>query len=188
MINVDIYPMTLTAGGVYRLQVSGTFFKILSCTGAVEIKGKFGKLSGITTGQGLSDTPFDDLFITDKSGGANVVQLIVGDQNFIDGATGSVAIVTNKVPVSGAFLASSKTVTNASAQLLAANTSRQYLAIQNNDASGDLRIQFGAAATLAAGLKIPAGATWELQGVACTQAIFAIGTIANNANVNTVEG
>ena len=188
MINVQDYTFTLTANGTFRVPAGGRFFKIMAATGSVSVRGAWGNLSGLTVGQGISDTDFQDLTFTDKSGASNTITVVIGERNFIDGATGSVVVLTNKVPASASFVASQKTVTNASAQLLAANSARQYLAIQNNDGSGDLRIQFGAAATLAAGLKIPAGATWEPTGAVPTAAIFAIGTIASNANVNVVEG
>lgn len=83
---------------------------------------------------------------------------------------------------------SQKTVTNASAQLLAANSARQYLLIQNNDQSGAIFVAFGTAAGLTTGLRIGPGGFWEWDSSVPLQDVFAIGSIASNANVVTVEG
>jgi glutamate 5-kinase len=80
------------------------------------------------------------------------------------------------------------TVTNVSAQLLAANVNRAYLIIQNKDSAGTIYVNFGAAATVANGIAIAPGGAYELNGTCSTQQIFAIGSIGSNANVVTVEG
>jgi len=85
------------------------------------------------------------------------------------------------------FAATAPTVTNASAQLLAANSSRKFLSIQNNDTTGILYVNFGAVSTAAA-FKIAAGATLILDAAVPTTTITAIGSIASNANVVLVEG
>ena len=104
-------------------------------------------------------------------------------------ANASVTVVTNKQPQSGAFANAQKTVTNASGQLVAANSARQYLLIQNNDATGDIYVRLdGTAATIGTGVKIAAGASYELQGYVPTGAVTAIGSIASNANIVLVEG
>lgn len=79
------------------------------------------------------------------------------------------------------------TVVSATTALLALNTSRKFVSIQNNDSSGILYINFGAAATTAHFKLIP-GATLILDTVVSTQAINAIGSIASNANISVIEG
>lgn len=78
------------------------------------------------------------------------------------------------------------TVTNASQQFLAANLSRKYLFIQNNDALGNIYITFGVAATLLNGIKIGPGASYEA-GYAPSNSVNIIGSIASNANIVIVE-
>jgi hypothetical protein len=75
-----------------------------------------------------------------------------------------------------------------SAQILAENVLRTYLAIQNNDAALPLHINFTNAAT-AATFSIPPGTTreWSGPGAVSTQAIMGISTAAN-ANVVVLEG
>lgn len=194
MLPTQIYSIVIPASGSHRLLVSGQYFKILAASGPVKVQSDFGTLDGIAAGQGLEKTPFDFLFFTDKSGAPNTVQVLVGDENFIDGMTGSVVvtaatIATNVAPKSAAFVNAQKTVTNASAQLLAANAARQYLMIQNKDAAGSIYIGFGAtAATVANGVLIGPGGAYELPGAISTQEIQAIGSIASNANIVAVEG
>jgi hypothetical protein len=86
------------------------------------------------------------------------------------------------------FTQTAPEVTNASAQILAANSDRVYLLIQNNDPAGNVYINFGADAT-AAHLKIPAGGgSFEVNGNAPGQAINLIGDIASNTNIVVIEG
>lgn len=89
----------------------------------------------------------------------------------------------------GAFTNAQKTVTNISAQLVAANAARRYLLIQNNDTAGIVYVRVdGTAVVTGFGIKIAPGASYELQGFVPTGAIHAGGSIASNANVVVVEG
>lgn len=185
------YEFTVPAWGAYTLTVSGDYFKILASTGAVSVKAKWGELKKLTAGQGLEDSPFDRLELRDESGAANTVRVFVGDKRFIDGMVGQVNIGTMPTPKqasSAVFDNQAKTVTNVSAVLLAANANRQYLLVQNKDTAGNLYLSFGKAATAANGVKVTPGGAFELIGAQSTQDIYAIGDIANNANVTTVEG
>jgi hypothetical protein len=103
----------------------------------------------------------------------------------------------NKTPVgdvnitntTGPFVHVQKTVTNASAELLAERPARRYLIIQNNDTSGDVYVTLdGTAATTSKGIKIAAGGSYECQNFNPSGAIYAVGSIASNANVVVVEG
>lgn len=188
MLPTKIYTLTIAANQSFRQLVQGQYFKIISATGPVTVQSDFGKLENLTTGQGLEKTPFDYLLLTDASGASNTIKLLIGDENFIDAFTGSMVILAAKAPVSGSFVNVNAAVTNASAQLLAANANRQYLLIQNKDAAGSIFVTFGAAATAANGIQIAPGASYELATTVSTQAVFAIGSIANNPNIVTVEG
>lgn len=96
---------------------------------------------------------------------------------------------TNIVNTLGTVVQGVATVTSASAQLLAANTARKLLLIQNKSASGAIFVRLdGAAATLANGLRIGPGDSLSLENYVPTGAIFAIGDIASNAEILTIEG
>lgn len=115
--------------------------------------------------------------------------------------TGSVIVGMGKVSSStfsgsvtmasqGPFTQQSKTVTNTSGQLVAANPARRYLLIANYDASGVIYVNVagGAAAVNPGSIKLGPGesvefATWCPSGV-----VSAIGTIASNWSVLVVEG
>lgn len=97
--------------------------------------------------------------------------------------------VGSTVPPRANFTQQLRTVTNASGQLLAANASREYLLIQNNDATGWITVTFGAAAAvLGAGVRIAAGGFWEWDSVAPVDAVQAIGSAASNPNIVVLEG
>ena len=81
-------------------------------------------------------------------------------------------------------------VTNtASNAIFAAKASRRYMFVQNKDPLGDIYIKLdGTAATIATGILIKAGESFEIQGFCPTGVINAIGTIALNNNLVVVEG
>lgn len=212
MLPAKIYTIILAANGTSSQLVSGRFFKILTCTGSLNVTSDFGRLEGIGTGQGVEKTPFNYLTLTDVSGATNTVKIVVADENFIDTNaavsisglanvsvtntpnvsvtnTPNVAVTTNKLAQSGSFANTQKTVTNASTQLVAANAARQYLLVQNKDATGNIYLNFGAgAATTLNGILISAGGSYELDNIQSTQAIQAIGSLATQSNVVVVEG
>jgi len=141
-------------------------------------------------GAGYAETtaqPFDRIRMKSEGGGTVAfVTRVSGEVRYDTPPNGQVT-VTN---TSGEVANSQKTVTNASAQLLAAKVGRRYLLIQNKDAAGVVYISFGAgAATTSNGLKIAAGGSFVADANFCPEnEIQAIGDIANNANVVVIEG
>lgn len=97
-------------------------------------------------------------------------------------AVGAVAPVTLST-----FTTTTPTVTNSSGTLLAANTARKAVLIQNNDAAGIIYVNFTTTATTAH-LKLSPGQSIYFSGIVPTGAIRAIGSIASNANIVVVEG
>lgn len=189
MLQATIYTDTLTAGSVLPRLFSGAYFNILSSTGAINVKTDGVNLKGLTAGQGFEKQPFTRIEITEASGATNTITYVIADEGFLAGLTGAMQI-TSTVPVqSGSFANAAKTVTTASAVLVAANTARKYLLVQNKDPAGNIYLNFGAgAATVANGIKIQPGGNYEMDGAQSTQAIQCIGDIASNANVLVVEG
>lgn len=183
--------VTFTAGQTQEWFGVGDFFRLLDSTGPVTVeyffKGReIAEAINVFAGYGERfDRKFDRIRIISPT--AQTIQFVTRDGADVryDRSAGNVAI-TN---VNGAFTQAQATVTNASAQLLAARDNRRYLLIQNKDATNDIWINLtGAAATTANGLLIPAGGSIELQGFVCTGAVNAIGSIASNANIVIVEG
>lgn len=182
------YTFTIAAFGVYRLQVAGDYFKILSASGLVGVKSAdWGELRALTVGQGLENAEFSDLFFTDESGAPNTVTVYVGDRNFIDGVTGDVR-VTQSVNPDVPFTQAQGNVTAASTQALAAKANRQFLMIQNNDAAVIVYVTLdGTAATTAKGIKLNPGGSLLLDSCCPTAAVNWIGSGATT-NVVVVEG
>lgn len=183
----NIYDFTVPANGVYRLHVAGEYFKILLASGAVNVLADWGRLKGLTSGQGLEDSEFQWLIFEDTTGGDNTLRVVIGDRRFIDGVSGAMTVQQNAA-ARAAFTNTQRTVTSASQQLIAANTARQYLFVQNRHASGFVYLNFGAAATAGNGIKIGPGGFWESGAVCPTSAIHMIGDVASNTEVLTVEG
>jgi hypothetical protein len=105
------YDFTLTAGGAFVLPVVGSYFRILSCTGALEVQGDtFGRVP-VLSGQGLRDQDFAKLTLVDKSGSPNVGVILVSDGSFVDDRiTGEVSFIDGgkaRTIAGSAFVASS---------------------------------------------------------------------------------
>ena len=93
-MHAKIYDFTLTAGGVQRLPVVGDYFKLLSCTGNLEISCDTGAQLDLLAGQGLRDYGFHVLTIKDKSGSGNVGRVLVGYSSMVDDrVTGEVSVI-----------------------------------------------------------------------------------------------
>lgn len=85
------------------------------------------------------------------------------------------------------FTTTTPTVTNSSGTLLAANTARKSVLIQNNDTAGIVYLNFTTTATTAH-LQIRPGQSIFMSGILPSALIRAIGSIASNANVVVIEG
>ena len=101
-----------------------------------------------------------------------------------------VAIVSNTasgVTSTATWTITTSPVTSTSATLLAANSARKSLLVQNNDSTGIVYLGFQAPAT-ASGVKLGPGMSFFVNQAVPVNILTAIGSIANNTNVTTVEG
>lgn len=184
--------ITLTAGQRVEFVEPGDFFRLMAATAAITVEyynqGKEiaeGTLVGVGYAEQFNTGGFDKIAITSPTAQTITFATRLGNTVAYDTPPTGQVQVTN---TAGAFTQAQKTVSNASGQLLAANTARRYVLIQNKDASGDIYVTLdGTAATTAKGIKIAAGGSYECQGYAPTGAINAIGSIASNSNVVIVE-
>lgn len=202
------------ATNAQRYEEEADFFRLMEATGPVSIKfyrqgrevadaplvkaGYAEKFSGGFDAWRIeSDTTQTIQFVT-RNG--NSVQYDIAPTGQVSG-TVNVGNLPGTQPVSGTvnvgnlpadrggFTQTQRTVTNASAQMLEANASRRYLLIQNKDTAGIVYVNLqGSTATVGNGLAIEPGGSLELQGYVPSGAITAIGSIASNANVISVEG
>lgn len=111
-------------------------------------------------------------------------------------STGDRVVPTNSVSIGGtvqidatrgAFTNTQASITASSQAILAANSARKYLLIQNNDSAAILYVTFGATATAANGVKIPPGGNYELNSNIPSNSVNIIGS-AITSNVIVVEG
>lgn len=179
---------TIQAGATLEFYETGDFFRLLECNNQVTVR--FYHLGAeLVNAEGISEgyaEKFAEQFTSIKitSDTTQTLQFVVRNGNTVSYDAPPVGAALN-----GAFTQANVTVTNASTKLKAGNASRRYLFIQNNDASGDIYITLdGSAATTAKGIKIAAGNAYELQGFVTNGEIYALGSIASNANVVIVEG
>lgn len=185
--------VTINAGQTLEYFEPGDFFRLLEAVGPVDITfyrngAEVSEAENIGEGfaEKFRNAGFDRVRITSATTQAIQFVIRLGADVFYDKPpTGNVTITGQN----GAFTQAQKTVTNASGSMLAANANRKYLLIQNNDATGILYVTLdGTAATTAKGIKIAAGGTLELINYCPSGQVFAIGSIASNANVVAVEG
>jgi len=128
---------------------------------------------------------FDRIDITSPTAQTVKIAVSMGLGGYDLSPTGNVSLTS---PINATGSNAQATVTTTAAQLVAANTARKYLLIQNKDVTGNIWINFGGTATQANGIKIAPGGSYELNSAILTGAISAISDIASNANIVVVTG
>ena len=196
---MQTFQQTFTGADSWILNVPGSYFTILSSNNAVNVtfyKGgrplDLGVINGLLAGLEAMPDPkeaervgysFDAVKIEATAADTITVGIGNGEARY-NRAQGSVTVIN----VNGPFSNAQKTVTNASVEHLATNAARRFLLVQNKDGAGNIWIGFGAAVTTANGVQIAPGGSLLVDGFCPSDAIYAIGDIASNANVVMVEG
>jgi hypothetical protein len=186
---------SLASGAAWQIEGAGNFFRLLAATGAVRAEFyRNGSLISVTDNVQAgfwreSAQPFDRVRLTDQSGGANALEVVI-DSDHIGYDRMSISGNISAQAKNGTPTQAAATVTTTSAQLVAANANRRYLLVQNKSTSGTIYLNFaGAAATTANGLKIGIGEAYESSAAWVSSAqINAIGDIASNPDVVVIEG
>jgi hypothetical protein len=182
------YTFTLAAGAAQRLQVVGQFFRLISVTGAVKVQSETINLDALLTGDGIERTPFQWLQITDQSGAANTITIVVSDSAFLNAPVTNTVVTATKAPQAAGVTHTTWVIGPSSGSIASANTARQYLLIQNNSSTATIWVKFGAAAvTSANGIRIGPGAYFEWAGVIPTSLVNGIADAAST-NLVVVEG
>lgn len=182
------YDFAMLANRSQQIAVTGAIVRVRSCTGKINIRIDGGPGANFSAGQGFkmpAGKTFRDLTVTDASGAPNQGVIFIGDASYDDTTFSGAVQVTN---TSGAFAQTKPAVTNASANLVAANANRRYLLIQNLDTVANVFVRLdGVAATLATGVQIPPGGSLELATFVTNTAVTAIAD-QPTADVRVVEG
>ena len=78
------YPISLAAGQSRNLPLPGSYFRIQSSTGPVDVYGdQFGTMPGLLAGEGLNAVPFTGLTVFNTSGAQNDLVLLIASSEFI---------------------------------------------------------------------------------------------------------
>lgn len=206
---MKLYNLKIAAGQAFDLTASGDYVRVrYSLVDLIIENTESGEKIEVSQGDDFQFTKFNNLRISHSNGAEQTIKLIIATGKKAGSAQvgGSLTLaapvaldaatlaaletisITEPPPARAVGSNAQKTVTNASASMVAANAARKYLLIQNNDAAGIIYINFGAAATTGNGLKIPPGGAYELNCNILTGQIFAIGSAVSNANVIVIEG
>lgn len=159
-----LYKQTIAANGEDSYAIDGTFFAVLDATGDFQISLDHNPLTDFAAGLKVNADldkngrrlPFKNLRIKDLSGGANLVQFIVGYGDFEDAR---LTLSSALDLANSANLATGADVTLGAALadlIAAANTTRREIII-SNDTGAEIRVgdsNIGAAR----GVKVAAGA------------------------------
>lgn len=81
--SLQSYDFTITAGQSLPLLVSGNYFLIKSSTGALNVRGDFGRAQALIAGQGINGREFTKLELENKSGAtiSGVILIEAGAKN-----------------------------------------------------------------------------------------------------------
>ena len=118
--SAKIYDFTIPANGSFTLLVEGSYYRILSSSGALEVKRNGGSGVGpIYAGQGERDEEFKRITLVDKTGAINSGYIIISDGTFVDDRiTGEVSVIDGELSrsKSGASFISTGAVSGVAAQ------------------------------------------------------------------------
>lgn len=168
------FAANLPAGGTITPQIAGKYVRVTKATGAVRVRTSQGVDLTLELGLGVGFAePFESLEI--YSATAQQIELAVGfgqvDDNRLVGTVNLTGGLSTAEVRGATHTASAVTVGTSAVQLEAADANRKNLIIQA--ISGDIFIGGANTVTVANGLKIAAGGSFETQGVGAVWAIAA---------------
>ncbi|MGA8787263.1 MAG: hypothetical protein WB542_18205 [Polaromonas sp.] len=185
---------TLTAGETKEFYDLGNFFRLMQSIGPVTVRFYFQgretyKAEGISLGYAEKFTTSNFDRFTVYSATAQTLQFVsrLGNEVSYDvPPTGAVTISNT----GGTFTQSRQNVDAVTVvQLLATNTARRRLLVQNNTAAQTLRLTLdGSAPSATNGFRLVPGDLLDLDGYLCTDAIKAIFEAGAAAYVEYAEG
>lgn len=136
----------------------------------------------------IAKVPFTQLLVENKTAQAGKkLRIVYGtDVDFTAGVNATLTI-SSQAAIANSADSNNFSVTTSNQQLVAANPTRKFFWLQNNAASADVYVRFGAtAAAVGTGFKVPAGSTLTLDNNINTSAIQVIGSAT--ATVHYMEG
>lgn len=179
------------ANQAFDLAASGDYVRVRESAVDLTIENpENGEKIEVSQGDDFEFNTFKSLRISHASVSDQPIKLIISK-----GKKAGSAQIAGSVSLqglgAGSFTQSRVSLTNVNQQLLAANSSRKYLLIQNNDSAAIMRVTLnGNAATASQGFRIGAGESLELSTYNATGAVNAIMETTTGAtnNVEFAEG
>lgn len=188
-----IVTTTLQAGQIYTYTEDGDFFRFLEGSAAITVRyyrngAEVAAAESVRPGyaEQFKAGAFNSFTIT--SAYTQIVQFVSRNGNAVvydTAPTGQVTLSGNQ----GVMFQGRKTVTWESAQLLPANSERQYLLIQNKDDEATVFVNLaGDECTIENGIQISPGAFLELTNFLPATQITALCDMEKNDFLTVVEG
>lgn len=181
-----------SAGSSVTFYGEGGYFHLLKTAAALSVKflkngSVFSEAVGVDAGYFSKPRQnFDAVVI--ESGVEQAIKFAVSDGTGGYNRTVGTVDVNNLTKVGGVFSQSAAVVSGVSGQLLASNSARRLLMVQNNDPVTDVFLSLnGAAASVGTGLKISPGGTILMDVFVPVGGISAITSSAVNNSVIVLE-
>lgn len=179
-----IYELKIAPGSIFELAAGGDYVRVRTSAVDLTIENpEFSEKIIASAGEAYEFTQFKRLQISHDDLADQTVQLIISKGKKADSSKvgGSITIAGQN----GAASQGRVSLTNVNQVIIAANASRKFLLIQNNDSSAFMRVNIaGVAATAAEGFRIAPGASFEFEHFNVTGAINAIMETATAAAGN----
>lgn len=190
--------LKIAAGDTESIGVTGDYVRVrLAPYDVLIFNTKNGQTVEASQGDDFELDAFDALKITNTGATDEFFKFTIAQGKKAGSSpgviSGSVTILNPAVtPINnGIFTQSRASVTNVNQAIIAANASRKYLLIQNNDSGAFLRVKLdGTNATAAQGFRVAPNGILELPNFSATSAINCMMETASAAvgNVEFVEG
>ena len=160
-VSVKTYDFTMPANGACQIQAGGTYFRVQSATGAIKVNGDFGEASPLLQGQGLKDSPFSRLNLTNLTNSPNSGTIIVAGDEFID----QQMVLSGTVNTSGPIANKSFNTFDVSNMVMSTTyplvTNIRYLLFQNRSSSYNAYINLFASTDISRSILIPPLGSFE---------------------------
>lgn len=186
-------PITLkiAPGTSEEIAVTGDYVRVKTASVPVRIEAENGEADDTAEqGDALNLKPFTRLRVSHSDAAEQTITLQIGNGTSADSARVGGRVDVQSLPATaGPMTQAAPAVGLVSTQILAANASRRFLEIQNNDPAADVYVNLaGDPASAATGIKLAPGDAKILDVRVPDAAIFAIASAAMTGPLVVVEG
>ncbi len=185
-VSVKTYDFSMPPYGACQIQAGGTYFRVQSSSGPIKVQGEFGEATPLLQGQGLKDSEFSRLSLTNLSGNQNTGTIIIAGDEFVDQQMVLSGGVSNNSFDNINKFTWAHNISSTSFFMPPAPYKRRYLFIQNQSDVANFWLGFESNNALGSGILIPPGGVYE--PVQCpSAAIYGISDVASG-NMYFLQG